>query len=162
MIWNMNVSLERRCTPYKKYYKEIFCISVNNYYCVYMNYSLNIEYYYKIHWYISLTIELPKMILFSTFTFVLCFTIMNFRSFLGTWNYGYFLGILAFDCAVCLEKILHDKGLWVMHACSSTAPWKYFKFFGGYHCIWRYGETPRVQEVQKNTFGKYFTEGIPR
>ena len=125
-----------------------------------MNYSLNIE--YKIHWYISLSTELSKMILFSAFTFALCFTIMNFRSFHGTWNYGYFLGILAFDCAVCLEKILHDKGLWVMHACSSTAPWKYFKFFGGYHCIWRFREAQGVQEVEKNTFGKYSTEGIPR
>ena len=46
--------------------------------------------------------------------------------------------------------------------CQCTAPWKIFKFFGGLHCIWRYGETQGVQEVQKNTFGKYFTEGIPR
>ena len=43
-----------------------------------------------------------------------------------------------------------------------TAPWNFFKFFGGLHCIWRYGETQGVQEVQKNTFGKYSTEGIPR
>ena len=43
-----------------------------------------------------------------------------------------------------------------------TAPWNFLKFFGGLHCIWRYGEAQGVQEVQKNTFGKYSTEGIPR
>ena len=44
----------------------------------------------------------------------------------------------------------------------STAPRKIFKIFGGYHGIWRYGEAQGVQEVQKKTFGKYSTEGIPR
>ena len=48
------------------------------------------------------------------------------------------------------------------HIIAGTAPWKFFKFCGGYHWIWRYGEAQGVQEVQKNTFGKYSTEGIPR
>ena len=38
----------------------------------------------------------------------------------------------------------------------------FLKFFRGYHSIWRYGEAQGVQEVQKNTFRKYSTEGIPR
>ena len=41
-------------------------------------------------------------------------------------------------------------------------PLEFFRFFGGYHCIWRYGEAQGAEEVQKNTFGKYSTEGIPR
>ena len=34
---------------------------------------------------------------------------------------------------------------------SPTAPWKIFKFFGGYHYIWMYGEAQGAQEVKKKT-----------
>ena len=50
---------------------------------------------------------------------------------------------------------------WLCEGCSVSQPLGiFFKFFGGYHCIWRYREAQGVQEVQKNTFGKY--RGIPR
>ena len=39
---------------------------------------------------------------------------------------------------------------------------KKIKFFGGSQNIWRYREAQGDQEVQKNTFGKYSMQGIPR
>ena len=54
----------------------------------------------------------------------------------------------------------HEQNL--QFTTKTTSPWKNFKLFWGLRCIWRYGEAQGVQEVQKNTFGKYSTEGIPR
>ena len=55
---------------------------------------------------------------------------------------------------------------WISYPISSfalkfdfTTSWKISMLFGGYHCIWRHREAQGVQEVQKNAFGNFSTEG---